>query len=229
MPAFAFGGHEFIIIGKTALFWPARGALIVADLHLEKASWFAARGQMLPPYDSQATLDRLGALIDASGAKEVWCLGDNFHDEDGPGRLSVKASAQLVRLTQSCDWRWITGNHDETLPAYIGGTIMEEAEVDGLILRHRALLEEVRPELSGHFHPKVRASAKGRGVTRACFVRGTTKLIFPSFGAFTGGMAAGDAAIVDLVGQDAKAIVESGGQMLILPLDTQHRPKGTPL
>ncbi len=228
MPAFAFGGHEFIIAGKTALYWPARSALIVADLHLEKASWFAARGQMLPPYDSQATLDRLAALIEASKAKEVWCLGDNFHDEDGPWRMNAKASDLLGQLTQTCDWFWITGNHDETLPAHIGGAIREEAEVDGLILRHHGAMGEVRPELSGHFHPKIRVSARGRGVIRACFVRGASKLIFPSFGAFTGGMAADDAAIVELVGQNAKAIVESCGEVLTLPLEKQTRLKGNP-
>jgi uncharacterized protein len=63
MPHFAFGGQDFQICGKTALFWPGRSALIVADLHLEKASWFAARGQMLPPYDSFATLERLAGLL----------------------------------------------------------------------------------------------------------------------------------------------------------------------
>ena len=217
-PAFAFGGHEFWIAGKTALVWPARKALIVADLHLEKASWFAARGQMLPPYDSQATLDRMATVIQETGVKEAWCLGDNFHDVDGPNRMSAKASALLANLTQMCDWHWITGNHDEVLPPQIGGSVFEEAEVDGLILRHHAAALETRPELSGHFHPKIRASARGRGVTRACFVRGATKLIFPSFGAFTGGMAAGDPAITALVGHGAEAIVESGGRALTLPL-----------
>ncbi|MFN3928385.1 MAG: MFS transporter, partial [Thermoflexus sp.] len=48
---------------EAALYWPARRALIVADLHFEKASWFARWGQLLPPYDSLATLDALAALV----------------------------------------------------------------------------------------------------------------------------------------------------------------------
>ena len=60
MIPFAFGGQDFAILKEGAIFWPSQSALIVADLHLEKASWFAMRGQMLPPYDSAATLDRLG-------------------------------------------------------------------------------------------------------------------------------------------------------------------------
>lgn len=218
MPGFAFGGHDLTIVGKTALYWPLRRALIVADLHLEKASWFAQRGQMLPPYDSQATLDRIAALITATAATEVWCLGDNFHDEAGPDRMSGAASVLLARMTEACDWHWITGNHDENLPDGIGGTVHEDAEINKLILRHHAVAGETRPELSGHFHPKIRVAAKGRGVTRPCFVRSEHKLIFPSFGAFTGGMAAGDPAITALVGPKAEALVESGGRVLTLPL-----------
>jgi uncharacterized protein len=176
---FAFGGHEFQIVDKTALHWSARRAIIVADLHLEKASWFAARGQMLPPYDSLATLERIAGLVEAHQPAELWCLGDNFHDVDGPGRLTGEARALLVRLTAQLDWHWITGNHDEVLPPHIGGQVYDEVEVDGLILRHQADRLELRPELSGHFHPKVRVSARGKSVSRPCFVRGEAKLIFP--------------------------------------------------
>ena len=56
MVRFSFCGHELMALPQGALFWPARRALLVADLHLEKASWFAQGGQMLPPYDSLATL-----------------------------------------------------------------------------------------------------------------------------------------------------------------------------
>ena len=46
-----------------ALYWPEEGLLVVADLHLEKGSSFATRGVLLPPYDTAATLAKLGALI----------------------------------------------------------------------------------------------------------------------------------------------------------------------
>ncbi len=46
-----------------ALWLPAERALLVADLHLEKGSAYAARGVFLPPYDSRATLAALAAAI----------------------------------------------------------------------------------------------------------------------------------------------------------------------
>ena len=64
----SFAGHDFLASGDGALFWPAQNALLVADLHLEKASWFARLGQFLPPYDSLATLTMLARDIDRSGA-----------------------------------------------------------------------------------------------------------------------------------------------------------------
>jgi uncharacterized protein len=220
---FAFGGHDFQIVDKTGLFWPKRRALILADLHLEKASWFAERGQMLPPYDSQATLERIAALLGDTGASEVWCLGDNFHDDAGPSRLNGTASDLLAKLTDQSDWHWITGNHDEDLPNGIGGSIHVEAETEGLILRHQADPEEMRPEMSGHFHPKFRASSKGRTVTRPCFVAGVRKLIFPAFGALAGGMDAREAAKIAQVGDGAMALLSSAGQLITLPLDSSVR------
>lgn len=204
MPPLHFAGHDFVVAGGRALFWSARAALIVADLHLEKASWFAARGQMLPPHDSMATLSAVADLVAVTGAREVWCLGDNFHDSDGAARLPGDARATLARLTGSLEWVWITGNHDaklpETLAETVGGRVVEEALVDGLMLRHQADLADHRPELSGHFHPKHGAVARGRRVTRPCFVEGATKLILPSFGALTGGMAATHPEIVRCIG-----------------------------
>lgn len=196
-----FGGHEFYVVGHKALFWPKQRALIFADLHLEKASWFAARGQMLPPHDSLATLTAVTRLIERTDARRIWCLGDNFHDQTGPQRMAPDARALLARLTSQYCWVWITGNHDGTLPAMIGGEIVPEACIDGLWLRHEAVPEDPRPELSGHFHPKHRSRVRGRAVTRPCFVEGPSKLILPSFGALTGGMAATHDAIRAALGQ----------------------------
>jgi uncharacterized protein len=218
--AFAFGRHDFHIIDKKALFWPARAALIVADLHFEKGSWFAAHGQMLPPYDSHATLDGLDTLLDQTGAREIWCLGDNVHDAGGWDRLEPALAQRLAALTHRIDWHWIIGNHDEAgrdAPATaIGGTIHDEALVDGLILRHEALVGEMRPELSGHYHPKVRLTARGKSVTRPCFVRSETKLILPAFGAYAGGLDVRDPAIKSCVGQGAEAVLESAGQLVVV-------------
>jgi DNA ligase-associated metallophosphoesterase len=218
MVRFSFSGIELAAFDQAALFWPARQALLVADLHLEKASWFAARGQMLPPYDSIATLSMLAELVDRTDAREVWCLGDSFHDRRGCERLPERAQAMLRDLTARTCWTWITGNHDAGLADHCGGTIAAEADVDGLILRHEADRTDPRPELSGHFHPKLRLTQRGRHVARRCFVMSGTKLILPAFGALTGGLDACDPAIVRAVGPRAHALVPVADRMLRFPL-----------
>ena len=145
MVRFSFCGHDLMALPQGALFWPARRALLVADLHLEKASWFAKSGQMLPPYDSIATLADLTAVAAATDAAEIWCLGDSFHDSAGCDRLPAEAQALLTALTRRTRWTWITGNHDPGIADHCGGRIVEEAEVDGLLLRHEADPAETRP------------------------------------------------------------------------------------
>jgi uncharacterized protein len=219
MVPFSFAGHELVALKDGALFWPARAALIVADLHLEKASWFAKRsGQMLPPYDSHATLTELTALAGRTQARELWCLGDSFHDSEGCERLPAAARTMLTNLTGSLRFVWITGNHDAGLVDHCGGEILVEAEVDGLVLRHEAEAREPRPELSGHFHPKLRLSHRGRNVARRCFVMTGSKLVLPAFGALTGGLDAHHPEIIRAVGHRAEALVPLSDRLLRFPL-----------
>lgn len=218
MVRFSFAGTDLEALPRGGLYWPARRALLVADLHLEKASWFARGGQMLPPYDSMATLDALGAAIAETGARELWCLGDSFHDAEGCERLPGDAQLALRTLTARVDWHWIVGNHDPHFTDCFGGAVIDEALVDGLVLRHEAMAGEMRPELSGHFHPKLRISIRGRLVSRRCFVATPTKLILPAFGALTGGLDAGHPEIVRAVGQGAEALVALDDRLLRFPV-----------
>jgi DNA ligase-associated metallophosphoesterase len=218
MVRFSFCGRELMALPQGALFWPARRALLVADLHLEKASWFARLGQMLPPYDSIATLADLAALAVSTAAEEIWCLGDSFHDRSGCERLPARARDMLTALTAATRWTWITGNHDPALADPCGGALAGEAEVDGLLLRHEADPAETRPELSGHFHPKLRIHHRGRQVSRRCFVATTSKLILPAFGALTGGLDAAHPEIVRAVGPRAEALVPVADRLLRFPL-----------
>ncbi|MGB7406594.1 MAG: ligase-associated DNA damage response endonuclease PdeM [Pacificimonas sp.] len=222
MVPLSFAGQELAPLRDGALWWPARRALLVADLHLEKASWFAARGQMLPPYDSLKTLEDLADLVTRMDPRELWCLGDSFHDRHGCQRLPADAQALLESLTAALDWTWITGNHDPVDGGedgmLCGGRVVEEALVDGLLLRHEAEPGETRPELSGHFHPKLRLKLRGRGVSRRCYVVSERKIILPAFGALTGGLDAGAPPILKAMGGPAKAIVPAAGRLLRFPL-----------
>jgi DNA ligase-associated metallophosphoesterase len=218
MVPLSFAGETFVPTADGALYWQAQQALLVADLHLEKASWFARLGQFLPPYDSHATLAALADNAARTGARRIFCLGDSFHDRFGCERLPVNSRSLLESLTGRFDWTWIVGNHDPGFADHCGGTIVDEVELCGILLRHEALGEEHRPEISGHFHPKLRLSINGRRISRRCFVASESKLILPAFGALTGGLDARHPEIVRAMRGEGVAIVPVADRLLRFPL-----------
>ncbi|MEP2987974.1 MAG: ligase-associated DNA damage response endonuclease PdeM [Parasphingorhabdus sp.] len=231
MVPLSFADHSFEIIAPAALFWPARKAILVADLHLEKASFYARQGQMLPPYDSRATLDELADIMAQTDVETVFCLGDNYHDSQGEKRLESEAAIQLQCLTKAVDWIWITGNHDPDVAGQWGGRIVSEWSGDGLTLRHEATKNPILPELSGHYHPKLKVKTRGRYLSRRCFVAGSKNLILPAFGALTGGMAANDPVIEEIVGGPADAVIGLSNKIVRFPLgfaETYKSPRQQP-
>lgn len=218
--SFDFAGRRLALVGGRALWWEAENALVVADLHLEKASFFARSGQMLPPYDSRATLEGVADALRSTGARRVFCLGDNFHDGAGAGRLEAHAAGMLAALVRATDWVWITGNHDRGPVTGVGGTALDELAVGGIALRHAAAADAAGPEMSGHWHPKLALAARGRRVVRPCAVISERRLILPAFGALTGGMDAASAPVIAAM-QPARAIdaiVGAGERVVRMPL-----------
>ena len=225
MVPLSFAGEELVLVDGRALYWPRERALLVADLHLEKASFYARHGQMLPPYDSRETLERIADAIKRTGARRVITLGDNFHDEGGTSRLDPHAAGMLEALTRSLDWVWITGNHDEVMHRGFGGVVTEELEMNGVILRHIARRGEPRAELSGHFHPKMRVKIRERHISRPCAVigrseTGADRMILPAFGALTGGMDAAAPEILRALQPAAAidAVLPAKGKLVKFPL-----------
>jgi metallophosphoesterase superfamily enzyme len=131
----------------------------------------------------------------------------------------------LEALTRALDWVWITGNHDEELPRGFGGTIVPELEVGGLTLRHEARAGETAPELSGHYHPKMRMTVRNRHIARPCAVLGRSnsgaeRMILPAFGTLTGGLDAGAPEILGALqpARQIEALMPAKGRIARFPL-----------
>lgn len=209
--AFDLGPARLEALPSGALFWPAEALLCVSDLHLGKSERLARRGgSLLPPYETQATLEKLDLDLAQTGARAVICLGDSFDDDGAAEALDDGILLWLARLMAGRDWTWIMGNHDAG-PLALSGTHRAEVHHAGLGFRHEGGGAGV--EVSGHFHPK--ASLPGRGA-RPCFLIGNDRLILPAYGHYTGGLRA-EAPLFDrLVGPRALAIL-TGPKPLIIP------------
>jgi DNA ligase-associated metallophosphoesterase len=184
-----------------ALYWPDEQLLVVADLHLEKGSAFAARGVLLPPYDTAATLARLARLVERYTPRLLIALGDSFHDGGGPARMSSVDRALLTLLQHGRDWVWIAGNHDADLPDGIGGRFADVLAFGPFTFRHEPSQKADDGEIAGHLHPLARVAQRGRAVSRRCFACDSKRLVMPAFGAYAGGLNVRDRAIFSLFGK----------------------------
>jgi uncharacterized protein len=211
---FALAGAEIVADPSGALYWPDERMLVVADLHLEKGSAFAKRGVLLPPYDTAATLVRLADLLDRYAPRLVVALGDSFHDDDGPHRMSSVDTGALRALQSGRDWIWIAGNHDPELPRGIGGSFAASLAVGPLIFRHLPSKGAADGEVAGHLHPVARVAQRGRSVSRRCFTSDGRRLVMPAFGAYAGGLNIRDEAFIGLFGTLSYSALMLGEQRI---------------
>jgi DNA ligase-associated metallophosphoesterase len=178
------------------VWWSDQRVLIVSDLHLEKGSSLAARGQLIPPYDTAATLARLERTIARYQPETIIALGDSFHDRNAADRLSGQDLDALAALMAGRNWVWVAGNHDPDPPKHLGGDCTQELAIGPLVFRHEPTVGEsstgsmpdAAGEIAGHLHPAARVRARGRSVRRRCLASDGHRAILPAFGAYAGGL-----------------------------------------
>lgn len=181
-------GVDVTLRASGALWIAAERMLVVADLHLEKGSSYAMRGQMLPPYDTRETLRRLTAEVDATKPESVVLLGDTFHDRTSEDRLAADDAATLRDLAARTRLIWVIGNHDADGPRALPGETADELSILGLTLRHEPQGGLQPGEVAGHLHPCAKVAAQSGVVRRRCFVTDGDRLVVPAFGAYAGGL-----------------------------------------
>lgn len=218
---FKLGGMLATALPEGALWIGEAKTLIVSDLHMEKGSSFAMRGQMLPPYDTHAALTKLGALIARLQPDIVVSLGDSFHDGGGPARMAAQDRALLQHMIGACDWIWVEGNHDGKSPETLGGVVRDVLHIGALVLRHTPSHGAAAGEIAGHLHPCARVVGRGRSVRRRCFATDGERLVMPAFGAFTGGLNIRDRAYASIFPHGATALMLGRERVLPAPQERQ--------
>jgi len=191
-------GERVLLDAVGAAFLPSYRTLVVADMHLEKGSSYARSGQLLPPYDSRATLLKLAEAAGRHRPAIIIALGDSFHDGEADKRVGADERGLLEALGAAAEFVWIAGNHDPRPPAWAGGKVVREIALGGLTLRHEPHAVLHPGEVAGHLHPCATAAKWGRSVRRRCFVSDGLRLVLPAFGAYAGGLDVREDAIAAL-------------------------------
>lgn len=204
-------GQPLVALSCGALFWPEPQVLAVSDLHLGKARRAALRGgALLPPYEVQDTLDRLGQALAETGAATVICLGDSFDDRWAAAELGTEMLAPLMAGRR---WIWVAGNHDPGQGP--GGETVADLRLGPLTFRHVAEPGAVA-EISGHYHPKARLGLGRGALSRPCFLADARRIILPAFGTYTGGLDCRSPAFAGLFGAGALAVM-TGSRARAIP------------
>lgn len=183
-------GEELFLMPDRALWWPSRRQLIIADLHLGKATHFNRNGSVLPNTPAIRDLQKLHLLCELLEAESLLVLGDLFHSE-------YNNEFELLKIFKSNfpDLRLevVKGNHDILSAAdyYSAGLILHEQFLeDGpFVFVHDPL--EVKHEtkylIGGHVHPGVLIHGKARQHLKLpCFFFGVRYAVLPAFGSLTG-------------------------------------------
>lgn len=191
-------GVEAAFRPSGALWLAQERMLVVADLHLEKGSAYAARGQMLPPYDTRETLGRLEVEAAALCPSVLVFLGDTFHDGLAEARLAADDARRLAALAAGRTLVWVVGNHDADGPRSLPGEVASDLRLGPLVLRHEPIAGLQSGEVSGHLHPCAKVRGPRGTVRRRCFVTDGERLVLPAFGAYAGGLNVRDAAFAGL-------------------------------
>lgn len=178
------------LLPEKVAFLPKYKLLVVADLHLGKASHFRKAGINLPLPSESPDLRRLEDLIKRLQPSTVIFLGDLFHSA-----LNKEWDSLKIFLTNFPAIRFVLtkGNHDILPPAVMQDStldVVDELEVgDYLLFSHEPLSESVGEKLNiyGHIHPGVLIKSPGRQSFRLpCYFYHEQQLILPAFGQLTG-------------------------------------------
>jgi len=194
----SIAGVEASLRPSGALWVEKARALVVADLHLEKGSAYAQRGQMLPPFDTRETLSRLTAEVEACDPAIVVLLGDTLHDRKAEARISAEDAEQVAAIARGRTLLWIVGNHDADGPSKLPGETVDEINLYGLAFRHEPRDGADHAWAAGHLHPCARVAGRGGSVRRRCFVTDGERIVLPAFGAYAGGLNVRDQAFAGL-------------------------------
>lgn len=187
---FEFSNHIFQLLPQKAIYWESEKTLIIADLHLGKASHFRKAGMAIPAQSCEADYRNLTSLLLDIQPVRLLILGDLFHSSYNNEWLQF---AELIKAFSQISFELVIGNHDIlAVDKYnsIGLKLMGEIFVEqNIIFSHHPLdnLAENHINFCGHIHPGVLLIGLGKQkITMPCFYKNKSNFILPAFGALTG-------------------------------------------
>ncbi|WLI87775.1 ligase-associated DNA damage response endonuclease PdeM [Massilia sp. R2A-15] len=197
-------GETLLLLAQKALYWPREKMLVIADIHFGKAASFRAQGVPVPRGTTTQNLAELDALMIEHEVAHIMFLGDFLHARAAHAVATVAAMLAWRLRHPALKLTLVRGNHDRHAgdpAASLAIEMVDEPHVIGpFAFCHHPDIETGGYALAGHIHPSYLLATRFDALRLPCFVVGPSRMILPSFGAFTGGFlitpAPGDAIYV---------------------------------
>jgi DNA ligase-associated metallophosphoesterase len=182
--------EELVLLPEKAIYWKAKKALLIADLHLGKSAHFRKAGIAVPSSVHNDDLNRLARIISENAVDKLYLLGDLFHSKhNSEWETFIGWRNQYPEI----EFHLIKGNHDiMDQQLFVDGNIIlyiEPLIIPPFIFTHQPLNYSTPDlyQLFGHIHPGVRMNGRGlQSVSLPCFCFSNNGGVLPAFGTFTG-------------------------------------------
>ncbi len=183
----AIAGEPMRLDVRRALVWPRRRWLLVADVHLGKASLLRQAGAPLPRGTTTRDLERLAALVADHRPERLVVLGDLVHGHEPADAAWLATFLRWREAHATLPVTLVAGNHDRHgVPAAFAFQVVDEIMDAPFVLRHAPGLVRGAHVIAGHVHPGV-VLRDGRVRHRLpAFWSGPQRTLLPAFGSLCG-------------------------------------------
>jgi DNA ligase-associated metallophosphoesterase len=184
-------GEQVLLLAEKALYWPRAKMLVIADIHFGKAASFRAMGVPVPRGTTTENLDGLDALMRKHAVTQIVFLGDFLHARAAHASATLAAMLAWRARHPDLSLLLVRGNHDKHAgdpAAALGIEMVDEPYTVGpFSFCHHPDIAGDGYVLAGHVHPVFVLASRRDALRLPCFLVGATRMVLPSFGAFTGG------------------------------------------
>jgi uncharacterized protein len=185
--------HTFTLFAERALYWPAQSMLFVADTHFGKEATFRRGGIPVPDGVTDATLEKIGRMLERTQASRFFILGDMFHARSSIAPVVRASLERFFTGFSKVDITLVRGNHDARVGALPKSWPIKVVDpglmIDRVALGHHPgqIPSGADVYLCGHLHPAIRVSSRRESLGKMpCFWHSHGQLVLPAIGEFTG-------------------------------------------